>query len=150
MALLVSFNLPFGRLDLTGTVQLLSAGLLNGVLSASIALVGFYLLGAIFDISTPQRLMELARPNHPLMRELVMKAPGTYHHSLLVSNLAEQAAEAIGADAYLTQIGAYYHDIGKLARPYFFTEIAPRGLTRTGSLTRYPALRSSSAISRMG
>ena len=128
MALLISFNLPFGRLDLTGTVQLLSAGVLNGVLSASIALVGFYLLGAIFDISTPQRLMELARPNHPLMRELVMKAPGTYHHSLLVSNLAEQAAEAIGADAYLTRIGAYYHDIGKLARPYFFTENRVEGL----------------------
>lgn len=128
VALLVSFNLPFGRLDLTGTVQLLSAGVLNGVLSASIALVGFYLLGAIFDISTPQRLMELARPNHPLMRDLVMKAPGTYHHSLLVSNLAEQAAEAIGADAYLTRIGAYYHDIGKLARPYFFTENRVEGL----------------------
>lgn len=128
VALLVSFNLPFGRLDLTGTVQLLSAGVLNGVLSASIALVGFYLLGAIFDISTPQRLMELARPNHPLMRELVMKAPGTYHHSLLVSNLAEQAAEAIGADAYLTRIGAYYHDIGKLTRPYFFTENRAEGL----------------------
>ena len=72
--------------------------------------------------------MELARPNHPLIRELVMKAPGTYHHSLLVSNLAEQAAEAIGADAYLTRIGAYYHDIGKLARPYFFTENRVEGL----------------------
>ena len=128
LVLLLSFNLPTTRLDLTGTVQLLSAGVLNGVLSASIALVGFYLLGAIFDISTPQRLMELARPNHPLMRELVMKAPGTYHHSLLVSNLAEQAAEAIGADAYLTRIGAYYHDIGKLTRPFFFSENRVEGV----------------------
>ncbi len=128
LMLLVAFNLPLGALDLTGMVQFLSAGVLNGVISASIALVGFYLLGAIFDISTPQRLMELARPNHPLMRELVMKAPGTYHHSLLVSNLAEQAAEAIGADAYLTRIGAYYHDIGKLTRPYFFTENRAEGV----------------------
>ncbi len=128
LVLLLSFNLPIGQLDLTGAMQFLLAGVLNGALSASIALVGFYLLGAIFDISTPQRLMELARPNHPLMRELVMKAPGTYHHSLLVSNLAEQAAEAIGADAYLTRIGAYYHDIGKLTRPVFFSENRAEGV----------------------
>ncbi len=128
LVLLAAFNLPLGTLDLTGKLQLAAAGLMNGVLSASIALVGFYLLGAIFDISTPQRLMELARPNHPLMRELVMKAPGTYHHSLLVSNLAEQAAEAIGADAYLTRVGAYYHDIGKLTRPYFFAENRVEGV----------------------
>ena len=72
--------------------------------------------------------MELARPNHPLLRDLVMKAPGTYHHSLLVSNMAEQAAEAIGADAFLTRVGAYYHDIGKINRPYFFVENRLQGI----------------------
>lgn len=128
LALLLAFNLPSSGLDLTGVVQLLTAGLVNGALAASITLIGFYLLGAIFDIATPLRLMELARPNHPLMRDLVTKAPGTYHHSLLVSNMAEQAAEAIGADAFLTRVGAYYHDIGKINRPYFFVENRMQGI----------------------
>lgn len=128
LALLTAFNLPLGSIDLTGAIQLLTAGLANGAIAASITLIGFYLLGAIFDIATPLRLMELARPNHPLLRDLVMKAPGTYHHSLLVSNMAEQAAEAIGADAFLTRIGAYYHDIGKTNRPYFFVENRLQGI----------------------
>lgn len=128
LALLLAFNLPPNGLDLTGVVQLLTAGVVNGAIAASITLIGFYLLGAIFDIATPLRLMELARPNHPLMRDLVTKAPGTYHHSLLVSNMAEQAAEAIGADAFLTRVGAYYHDIGKINRPYFFVENRMQGI----------------------
>lgn len=122
LAILGLFNLPPGEHDLAGYVQLAAAGLVNGGLAASITLIGFYLLGTIFDIATPLRLMELARPNHPLLRELLLKTPGTYHHSLLVSNLAEQAAEAIGADAFLTRVGAYYHDVGKLTRPYFYVE----------------------------
>lgn len=122
LAVLIAFNLRPGTLDMTGMAQLLGAAVVNAVLAASLTLISLYLLGAIFDIATPLRLMELARPNHPLLRDLITKAPGTYHHSLLVSNLAEQAAEAIGADAFLTRIGAYYHDIGKLNRPYFFVE----------------------------
>lgn len=122
VAVVTAFNLPLGEQDLTGYLQLLAVGVVNGGLAASITLIGFYLLGAIFDIATPLRLMELARPNHPLLRDLIMKAPGTYHHSLLVSNLSEQAAEAVGADAFLTRVGAYYHDIGKMTRPYFFVE----------------------------
>lgn len=128
LALLAAFSLPFSGIDLTGLIQLGAASLANGVIAASITLIGFYLLGAIFDIATPLRLMELARPNHPLLRELVTKAPGTYHHSLLVSNLAEQAAEAIGADAFLTRVGAYYHDVGKINRPYFFVENRMQGV----------------------
>lgn len=128
LALLLAFNLSSHSLDLTGAVQLVAAGVVNGALAASIALIGFYLLGTIFDIATPLRLMELARPNHPLMRELVMKAPGTYHHSLMVSNMAEQAAEAVGADTFLTRVGAYYHDIGKINRPYFFVENRMQGV----------------------
>ncbi len=128
LALLLAFNLPLTSLDLTGSIQLVAAGLANGAIAASITLIGFYLLGAIFDIATPLRLMELARPNHPLLRDLVTKAPGTYHHSLLVSNMAEQAAEAIGADAFLTRVGAYYHDIGKTNRPYFFVENRMQGI----------------------
>ena len=123
-----AFEMPFNTLDLTGHVQLFSAAVVNGALAASLTLIGFYFFGAIFDIATPLRLMELSRPNHPLLRDLVTKAPGTYHHSLLVSNLAEQAAEAIGADPFLTRVGAYYHDVGKIVRPHFFVENRAEGV----------------------
>lgn len=122
LVIMAAFNAPFTALDLTGYVQLFAAAVVNGALAASLTLIGFYLFGAIFDIATPLRLMELSRPNHPLLHDLITKAPGTYHHSLLVSNLAEQAAEAIGADPFLTRVGAYYHDVGKVVRPHFFVE----------------------------
>jgi putative nucleotidyltransferase with HDIG domain len=97
-------------------------GVANGAFSAILTLGGYYLLGVVFGITTSLQLMDLARPTHPLMRELLLKAPGTYHHSIMVGNMAEQAAEAIDADALLTRVGAFYHDIGKTIRPYFFTE----------------------------
>jgi putative nucleotidyltransferase with HDIG domain len=75
-----------------------------------------------FGIVTPIKLLELANPAHPLLRRLQLEAPGTYHHSIMVGNLAESAAEAIGADALLVRVGCYYHDIGKLRRPAFFVE----------------------------
>jgi putative nucleotidyltransferase with HDIG domain len=96
--------------------------LLNGGVSASVALLGYFLLGNLFNITTSLQLTELSRPTHPLLRQLLLKAPGTYHHSIVVSNLAERAAAAIGADAFLARVSAYYHDIGKTVRPYFFTE----------------------------
>jgi cyclic-di-AMP phosphodiesterase PgpH len=64
----------------------------------------------------------LSQPSHPLLRQLLLKAPGTYHHTLMIANLAEEAAERIGANALLTRVGAFYHDIGKIRRPHFFTE----------------------------
>ncbi|MCL4861322.1 MAG: HDIG domain-containing protein [Caldilineaceae bacterium] len=96
--------------------------LLNGGISASVALLGYFVLGNLFNFTTTLQLTELSRPTHPLLRQLLLKAPGTYHHTIVVSNLAERAAAAIGADAFLTRVGAYYHDIGKTVRPYFFTE----------------------------
>jgi len=75
-------------------------------------------LGAL----TPVRLIELSNPNQPLLRRLLMEAPGTYHHSVVVSNLAEAAAEAVGANGLLARVGAFYHDIGKLQRPFFFVD----------------------------
>jgi putative nucleotidyltransferase with HDIG domain len=75
-----------------------------------------------FGLLTPMRLLELANPNHPLLRKLLLEAPGTYHHSLIVGNLAEAAAEAVGADPLLCRVGAYYHDVGKTKRPAFFVE----------------------------
>ncbi len=96
--------------------------LLNGV-QATVLTVGTYnLLGRLGNTVTPLQLMELAHPNQPLLHRLMREAPGTYHHSMVVSNLAEMAAENIGADPLLARVGAYYHDIGKILRPYFFTD----------------------------
>ena len=97
-------------------------GLVAGGVAASLALAAFLALSAFLDLITPFQLMELSRPTHPLFRRLLLKAPGTYHHTLLVSNMAEEAAERIGADGLLARVGTYYHDIGKTVRPYFFTE----------------------------
>jgi hypothetical protein len=75
-----------------------------------------------FRITTSEKLLTLARPNHPLLQRLLLEAPGTYYHSVLVGNLAETAADQIGADPILSRVGAYYHDVGKIQRPYFFVE----------------------------
>ena len=94
----------------------------NGLLSGMIALGTLPILESSFGIITPYGLAELADHNQPLLKRLQFEAPGTYHHSLLVSNLAEAAAEAIGANPILARVGSFYHDIGKLKRPLFFVE----------------------------
>lgn len=99
-------------------VRLLGVGLASAV-------VGLGLLPVwevLFDIATPQRLGELSNANHPLLQRLMFEAPGTYHHSMMVATLAEAAATAIGANALLARVGSFYHDIGKLKRPYYFKE----------------------------
>jgi putative nucleotidyltransferase with HDIG domain len=103
-------------------LNLLLFSLLNGLQSAILAVGTYQLLGRLANIVTPFQLMELAHPNHPLLHRLMREAPGTYHHSIVVSNLAEVAAEDIGADPLLARVGAYYHDVGKMLRPYFFTD----------------------------
>jgi len=80
------------------------------------------LFEGIFDVVSPIRLMELTHPSNPLLKRLQIEAPGTYHHVMTVSTLAEAAAERIGANALLVRGGAYYHDIGKLKRPHYFIE----------------------------
>lgn len=97
-------------------------GLLSGVLASIVAIGVLPYLESAFKITSPIRLLELSNPNHPLLRRLMLEAPGTYHHSILVGNLAEAAAEAVGADGLLARVGSHYHDIGKLKRPYFFVE----------------------------
>jgi cyclic-di-AMP phosphodiesterase PgpH len=94
----------------------------NGFLSAVLAIGSLPFLEHIFKITSPIRLLELSNPGHPLLRRLQIEAPGTYHHSIMVGNLAEAAAEGIGADALWVRVGSYYHDIGKIKRPYFFVE----------------------------
>ncbi len=97
-------------------------GLLNGFFSSVLTLGCLPYLETTFGITSHVRLLELANPNQPLLKRLLMEAPGTYHHSILVGNLAEAAAEAVQADPLLVRVGSYYHDIGKLKRPYFFVE----------------------------
>jgi putative nucleotidyltransferase with HDIG domain len=95
---------------------------LNGFLSAVLAIGSLPFLENIFKVTSPIRLLELSNPGHPLLRRLQIEAPGTYHHSIMVGNLAEAAAQQIGADALWVRVGSYYHDIGKIRRPYFFVE----------------------------
>ncbi|MBU6429180.1 MAG: HDIG domain-containing protein, partial [Cyanobacteria bacterium REEB65] len=95
---------------------------LSGPGSAILAMGVLPYLEGLTGIATPFTLLELANPSQPLLRHLLLKAPGTYHHSILVGNLGEAAAEQIGADPLLVRVGAYYHDIGKTKRPYFFIE----------------------------
>jgi len=102
-------------------------GLGNGVMSTLLTLGSFPVLERISGITTPMHLLELASPDHPLMRELITEAPGTYSHSVIVGNLADAAAREIGADALLARVGSYYHDIGKIKRSAFFVENQPRG-----------------------
>jgi putative nucleotidyltransferase with HDIG domain len=108
--------------DLRGLLELVGVSFLNGLLSSGLTLTGFFVVGNVFNVVTALQLQELARLDHPLLQELLRQAPGTYHHSLMVANLAEQAARQIGADAPLVRVGSFYHDVGKIARPYFFTE----------------------------
>jgi putative nucleotidyltransferase with HDIG domain len=77
---------------------------------------------AVFDIATDIKLLELMDPNHPLLKEMVYKSPGTYHHSIVIGNLAEAAAESINENPLLARVGAYYHDIGKSQKPEYFIE----------------------------
>ena len=77
---------------------------------------------SVFRILTPFKLLELSNPNHPILKRLLMEAPGTYHHSVIVGNLSENAANAIGSNGLLARVSAYYHDQGKLKRPYLFKE----------------------------
>ena len=123
LLLLIAFQLPQpAALDNQGIMELAFSGVVNGIFASSFTLVIYYLLGQLFGVTTSLQLLEISRPNHPLLRQLLLKAPGTYHHTLIVSNMAEEAAVAIGADSLLTRVGSYYHDIGKTIRPYFFIE----------------------------
>jgi putative nucleotidyltransferase with HDIG domain len=121
-ALVVSTFSLLGTRDLTGVVQLWAASAASAGGSAIAAVGSFAVLGNLFGILTVFQLLELANPSQPLLRRLLVETPGTYHHSIMVGNLAERAAEAIGADPLLTRVAAYYHDVGKLANPMAFIE----------------------------
>lgn len=96
--------------------------MLGGILSAILCIGLQPLLEWIFNLATTAKLIELSNPNQPLLRRLLLEAPGTYHHSIIVANLAEAASNTIGGNGLLARVGAYYHDIGKLKRPMYFKE----------------------------
>ena len=120
--LVISVFSLLGARDLTGFLQLCGAALAAAAGAAVAAVGSFAVLGNLFGILTVFQLLELANPSQPILRRLLVETPGTYHHSIMVGNLAERAAEAIGADPLLTRVAAYYHDIGKLANPLAFIE----------------------------
>lgn len=122
---LVIFSFVFiknGQFGLVDLAVYLGSAFVSGIAAAvlTIGLLPFFESG--FGILSTMKLIELSNPNHPLLRKILTEAPGTYHHSIMVANLAEAACEAIGANGLLARVGSYYHDIGKTKRPQFFIE----------------------------
>jgi len=122
MAVLAAFKLleyPFGFQDLfNGEVYAFSGGLLTGILALGLTPI----MEVVFRFSSNIRLLELLNLDQPVLRDLMLMAPGTYHHSLVVGQMVEAAAEAIGANSMLAKAAAYYHDIGKIKKPVYFVE----------------------------
>lgn len=122
IVVLVVFRLPDPLLDSVGLFQLAAASGFNGLASASLTILLQYLLAHLMGLTTTLQLLEISRPDHPLLQDILRNAPGTYQHSLQIANLAEQAAERIGADTLLTRVGSLYHDAGKVRFPQYFIE----------------------------
>jgi putative nucleotidyltransferase with HDIG domain len=115
----VGFLLSNSIVDVTQKALFAGIGsIISGILT--IGLLPFF--ESTFDIITTIKLLEISNPNHPLLKRLLIEAPGSYHHSILVGNLAEVAAEEVGGNPVLARVSAYYHDVGKIKRPYFFKE----------------------------
>jgi len=122
ITMLLAFRVPFASTDGIALLQLAGAAIFSGLASASIALLLQYFLAQSLSLTTALQLIEISRPDFPLLQFFLRNAPGTYQHSLQVANLAEQAAELIGADALLTRVGALFHDVGKATNPLYFIE----------------------------
>ncbi len=137
-----TFDLRASRLDLFQASEYLAAATVSAVGSVVLAAVILALVEAIFGYATRLRLGQLANLNHPLLKQLLVEAPGTYHHSIMVGTMAEAAAEAIGADPILARVGGYYHDIGKLKNPRAFDENEPRDIGPADDPAQVTELRS--------
>jgi putative nucleotidyltransferase with HDIG domain len=112
-------NDHFSQKDALLSLSFAAAG---GILTAVFVIGLLPFFEVAFGILSPLKMVELSNPNHPLLRKLLVETPGTYHHSVMVGNLSEAAAESIGADGLLCRVGSYYHDIGKTKRPMYFIE----------------------------
>jgi putative nucleotidyltransferase with HDIG domain len=120
--IVVAYRIIDPATDVTGLATLVGASVFNGIASAGLTVLLEYTLAPLLDLTTTLQLVELSRPDHPLLQRLLREVPGTYQHTLQVANLAEQAAERIQANSMLARVGALYHDIGKLKNPHFFIE----------------------------
>jgi len=121
-AMIAAYRLPSTDTDWIGALTLMGAAVFMGIASAGLALPLQFILSQFIGRTTALQLLEISRPDSPLLNYFLQRAPGTYQHSLQVANLAEQAAERIHADALLTKVGALFHDVGKSANPLFFIE----------------------------
>ncbi len=127
VVIVLVFNFSLLTENLATLLAMCSAAFFNGLVSASFSILLHSLLAPFLGMLTPLQLLDLTRPDHPLLGLLLRDVPGTYQHSLQVANLAEQAAERIGVDPMLIRAGALYHDVGKAANPAFFIENQPPG-----------------------
>lgn len=116
---LTLFNdLPWGRQMLNNFCAAAASGVLSGIIASGL----IPLIEAAFGFNTNLKMLELGNLDRPILRELMLSAPGTYHHSVIVGAMVEAAAESIGANPHLAKVGAYYHDIGKMKKPLYFVE----------------------------
>ena len=122
IAVVLVFRFPDPAADIFEKAQVMGGALVTGILSTGLAFGVLLLIGSALRITTNIQLIELSRPDHPLLQLLLRSAPGTYQHSLQVANLAEQATRAVDGNALLTRVGCLYHDVGKTERPQFFIE----------------------------
>lgn len=121
-AVVLAYRIPDVSTDWVGIATLVGASLFNGLASTSLALIFQFLFSQLLGLTTALQLLEISRPDHPLLQIMLQNTSGSYQHSLQVANLAEQAAKAIGADALLVRAGAIYHDAGKTTNPFYFIE----------------------------
>ena len=135
MGTIICLSLLSGNLFAVETIIKLAMGIAGGVLSGFIASGLVPLFESLFGYTTDIKLLELANLNQPIFQELLMVAPGTYHHSVIVASLAEAAAEEIGANSLLAKVSAYYHDIGKMKKPLYFIENQPDWKNRHDDLS---------------
>lgn len=119
---IIAFQLPDPNTDLVTILILIAVAHINGIASAGLAVLAQFLLAQFLGLTTALQLIDISRPDHPLLQYILHNAPGSYQHSLQVANLAERAAEQVGADALLTRVGALYHDSGKALNPFYFIE----------------------------
>lgn len=124
-----------GSLEWTQVLFETLMGLVGGITVAMVVMVLAPIAELVFDYVTDIKLLELGNLNHPLLREMIVKAPGTYHHSQLVAVLAEAAAAQIGANPLLARVGSYFHDIGKMRKPEYFIENQQGGVNRHDKLS---------------
>jgi putative nucleotidyltransferase with HDIG domain len=127
MLVIFAYRISNPVTDWVGMLTLISASLVNGIISASFTILLQFLYSQLLGITTPLQLLDLSRPDHPLLQFMLRNAPGSYQHSLQVANLAEQAADAIHADSLLVRVGAQYHDVGKAVNPQLFIENQVKG-----------------------